>query len=475
MKVEKIKEENLVREYNVVVPANDIETKISSELVKVGKTAKVPGFRPNKIPVDVLRKKYLKDVMGQVLQDVVTESSAKVLADQKVRPALQPNIQIKEFDEGKDLEYTISLEIMPELPEVDLGKISFTKFKAEISDADIDELQKNILASQKDFKPVDRAAKNGDAVLIDFKGFVGEVAFEGGEAQGHVLELGSNSFIPGFEEQLVGVKAGDETKVDVKFPDEYHSEELKGKDAIFEIKVHEVQEAGEAEANDEFAKKIGFESLEKLREMIKTQIENDAENMSRVLAKKELFDILDEANNFELPTNMVAEELKAITLQINGGHDAATCDDETHNHQSDEEVKEQYGYLADRRVKLGLLITEIGVKNEVKVSQEDVNKAIVDEARRYPGQEMQVFEFFKSNPDQQERLKGPIIEEKVVDLIIEKANVKEEPKAFADLRDLVLESNKEEESGSKKDSDDKKKVAKTAKKKSTTKKNKEDK
>lgn len=467
MKVEKIKEDNLKREFNITIPANDIETKISSKLTNIGKTAKVPGFRPGKIPADVLRKKYIKDIMGEVLQDVVTESSAKALADQKVRPALQPNIQIEEFDEGKDLKYKMTLEVMPEIPEVDLGKISLTQLKAEASEVDIKELEENILANQKSFNPVKRAAKNGDAVLMDFKGFVGDVAFEGGEALGHQLEIGSNSFIPGFEEQLVGVKAGDETKVNVKFPDEYHSEELKGKDAVFEIKVHEVQEAGKAEASDEFAKKMGFEDMEKLREMIKTQIESDGANMARVLVKKDLFDALDEQYSFEVPVTMVEEEMKAIVTQINGGHDPESCGDESHHHQSAEEIEKEYGYLADRRVKLGLLITEIGVKNKVQVSQEDINKAIIEEARKYPGQEMQVFEFFKNNPDQQERLKGPIVEEKVVDLIIEKAKVKEVTKPFSEVRELMLESNKEENNSSKKKGESKKKVAKSSDKKST--------
>jgi len=411
--------------------------------------------------------------MGEVLQDVVTETSAQTLNDNKIKPALQPDIQITEFDEGKDLKYTMTVEIMPDMPEVDLSKVKVTKFVAEVNEADVDELQENLLASQKSFNKVDRKSKNGDAVLIDFKGFVDGVAFPGGEAQGHTLELGSSSFIPGFEEQLVGVKAGDETKVNVKFPDEYHSEDLKGKEAVFEVKVHEVQEAGKAEATEEFAKSIGFESLSKLREMIKSQIEGDASNMARVLVKKEIFDILDEGHNFDLPEKMVEQETQAIIQQIKGhnhDHDGGSCDNPDHDHRSDEEIIEEYGFLADRRVKLGLLVTDIGVKNEIQVTQEEVNQAMFQEARRYPGQEQQVVEFFKSNPQQMDALKGPIIEDKVVDIILEKGSVTEVKKPFEEIKDLVLESNKEETSSGKKKPAAKKKVAKSADKKSTSKK-----
>jgi len=471
MKVEKLKEEKLLREYSVTVPANDIELKITDKLAAIGKTAKVPGFRPGKIPTEVLRKKYIKDIMGEVLQDVVTETSAQTLNDNKVKPALQPEINITEFDEGKDLKYTMSVEIMPDMPEVDLSKINVTKFNPEVSEKDVDELQKNLLSSQKTFNKVDRAAKDGDAVVMDFKGFVGDEAFAGGEAKGHQLELGSGQFIPGFEEQLVGKKAGDETKVSVKFPDEYHSEDLKGKDAVFEVTIHEVKEAGEAEATDEFAKTVGFESLEKLREMIKSQIESDGENMSRVLVKKEVFDNLDEKFEFDLPGKMVEQERQAIVQQIKGHggeeHDAESCDNPDHDHRSDEEIIEEYGYLADRRVKLGLLVTDIGVKNEIKVTQEEVNQAIIQEARRFPGQEQQVFEYFKNNPQQQEALKGPIIEDKVVDIILEKADVKTESKTLDEIKEM-LESNKDENTSSKKEETSKKKVAKKDNKKSTT-------
>lgn len=467
MKVEKTLEQDLKREFSITVPANDIEEKINVKLNKIGQTAKVPGFRPGKIPADILRKKYLKDVMGEVLQDVVTETSAKALNDNKIRPVLQPSIQIEEFDEGKDLKYKMSLEIMPDIPKVDLTKISVTHFKTDVADKDVKDIEKDVLANHKDYTKVDRAAKDGDAVIIDFKGFIDGEAFEGGEAQGHQLAIGSGTFIPGFEEQLIGKKSGDDAKVDVSFPEGYHAAHLSGKDAVFEVKVHEVQEAKEAKADDEFAKKIGFEDLGKLRETIKSQVESDGNNMARVLAKKDLFDYLDENYDFEIPRTMVEQELQSISAQFNQGHNPEEFNDPSHNHKSDKEIEDEYGYLAVRRVKLGLLLTEIGTQNEIKVTQDDVNKAIVEEARRYPGQEMQVFEFFKNNPDKQEQLKGPIIEEKVVDLILEKAKVKEEAKPFSEIRNLVLESNKKETTSPKKKASGKKKVAKSSDKKST--------
>ena len=344
MKVENVVEKDLKREYNVVVPANDIDEKINTKLQSISKTVKVPGFRPGKVPLNIVKNKYGKDVMGEVLQDVVAETSRNALEEKKIRPAYQPKIEITKFDEGADLEYKISLEIMPDVPDLEYDKIKIKKLSADIGDKDIDELISNLAKQQPNFSPIsgDRKTKNGDAVLIDFKGFVDGVAFDGGEAQGHQLVLGSNSFIPGFEDQLVGKSKGDDVKVEVKFPEDYHNKELAAADSIFEVKIHDILEEQESEINDDFAKKIGFESLDKLKELVQNQLKSDGEMMSRVLAKKDLFDALDDKLSFDLPEELVESEMKMVVDQLKQSGEKGSKDKPLTEEELKEKMSESY-------------------------------------------------------------------------------------------------------------------------------------
>jgi trigger factor len=401
--------------------------------------------------------------MGEVLQEVVNKTTNEALEKDSLKPAYQPKIEIVEFEEGKDLKYKVSLEILPEIPDVDFKKFDLKEYDPQVEDKDIDEVQDNIAKTQKNFVPAEKdtkKAENGDAVNIDFKGYLDGQAFAGGEAQGHQLELGSGAFIPGFEEQLVGSKKGDEKRVKVTFPEQYHSADLAGKETEFEVKINEVLVAAESKADDEFAKKMGFESLEKFREVIKEQVSKDGESMSRVLMKKELFDTIDKLVDIQLPENLIEQELSSIIGQIKQSAQVSGENIE----QSDDELKGEYKQLAERRVKLGLVITDIAIKNKLTVSQEELNRAIIQEAQKYQGQEQQVFEFFQKNPQQAEALKGPIVEDKVVDLIVEKVEPKKVEKTISDIKEEVRSL----------DNDEKPKKAKSSKKKASSKKDESD-
>ena len=445
MKVKKLKEDKLKREYSVTVPANDISKQVDEKIVSLSKKVSLPGFRKGKVPLDVVKKKYKDEVLGDVIKEVINKTSQETIKENKLRPALQPSVEITSYEDGSDLTFKISVEVMPDVPDVKFDKISLKKQVAEIKDADINKLLKELSKNYKNFAPVDRAAKNGDAVKIDFEGFTGGVAFPGGKAEGHQLELGSNSFIPGFEEQLVGVKKGQDTVVKVKFPTQYHSKDLAGKDAEFKIKVHEVLAAGESELNDDFAKQVGQKDLESLKAIVKQNLENDSKEMSRVLLKKDLFDQLEKTLKFDLPEKMVENELNSIVQQVKAsehGHDHVHDENCDHS-KEDAELKKEYGKLAARRVMLGILVTEIAQKEKIQVTQEELNRALMNEAYRFPGQEQQVIEFYRKNPQAMSNLSGPVIEEKVVDHILTKVKTSDTPKSFDDLREAVLENNKE--------------------------------
>ncbi len=452
MKVKTLKEDKLKREYSVTITAGDISKKVDEKLVSLSKKVNLPGFRKGKVPLDIVKKKYKDEVVGDVIKEVINKSSQATIADNKLKPAGQPSVEITSYEDGKDLEFKVSVEVMPDVPEVKLEKINLKKSVAQITDVEINKLIGDLAKNYKDFKPIAtaRAAKLGDALKIDFEGFVNGVAFPGGKGEGFQLELGSNSFIPGFEDQLVGAKKGDDKRIKVKFPDQYHSKELAGKNSEFQVKVHDILEAAESEINDAFAVKVGQKDLESLKAIVKQNLESDAADMSRVLLKKDLFDQLEKILKFDLPERMVENELNAIVQQIKAsndytpehGHDHVHSENCDHS-KEDEKLKKEYSKLADRRVALGILVTDIAQKQKMQVTQEELNRALMNEAYRFPGQEQQVIEFYRKNPQAMSNLSGPVIEEKVVDYILSQVKISEVSKNFEDLRTLVLENNKD--------------------------------
>ncbi len=435
MHVTQVKSEKLKREYSITVPSADIAEKIEARLKVIGKDAKLPGFRPGKIPPQILRKNYGQRVLGEVLDQVVSQSSQEAIAKQGERPALKPKIEIVgDFAEGKDLTYKMEYEVLPKAPEVKLADITLDRPKVTISDKEVAEALEKIATQSKDFAPVVRAAKAGDAVLIDFKGFMGDRPFEGGEAKGHQLELGSDAFIPGFEEGLIGAKPGEKRDVHVEFPKEYHAADLAGQKAKFEVTVHEVREAKASEITEDLAKKLGFDGLDKLREAVKAQMEGEVAGAVRTRLKKQLFDLLDEASPFNVPEVMVKMEFDSVWQQVQNAR-KSDPDSEDFKGKSDEDLQEEYQVIAERRVRLGILLADLGQKQKISVNQQELTQAILQEARRYPGQEREVFEYYQKHPEYIEMFRGPILEEKVVDFILENVTVKDREATLEELRE----------------------------------------
>jgi trigger factor len=434
MQVDETKNEGLSREYSVTLTAKEIGERVDARLSEVGGTVRVPGFRPGKVPMSVLRQRYSKAVMGEVLEKAVTETSQEVLDERELRPAVQPKIEITSFEEGQDLVYTINVDLMPEITPMDFSKLELTRLKATASDAEVDDALNRLAKDFRNSEPLKkaRAAKEGDLVVIDFVGKIDGEAFDGGSAEGHRLELGSNTFIPGFEEQLVGAKKGDEVEVKVAFPENYGAENLAGKDAVFEVKVNEIEEYVDTVIDDAFATNMGLESLDQLKGHLRERIEADYGNVARGRLKRDLLDKLHEGHDFEVPEGMVETEFEQIWTQYERAKTAGETDPEDEG-KSEDEIKEEYRNIAKRRVMLGMLLSEVGRVNEIAVGQDEVNRAIVQEAQKYPGQEQQVLEFYQNNPQANASLRAPLMEDKVIDFIIEMAQVTDKEVSAEDL------------------------------------------
>jgi trigger factor len=430
MQVTELKNEGLKREFQITLSAEDLSKQVDARISNLAKQIKMPGFRPGKVPLAVIRKKHGKDVLGEVLQNTVADTSQKLLKERKLSPALEPKIEVASFAEGADLVYNLSFEIYPELPEFDFGTISLEQPKVEVAEKDISEAMERLQKSRKQFKPIEkkRAAKDGDAVVIDFEGSINGVAFPGGAGTDYRLELGSGSFIKGFEEQLVGSKKGEKVEVNVTFPENYGSTDLAGKDAVFAVTVNDILASELPEVNDEFAKTLGFEDLAKLNAAISTQIEEDFANLAKIKMKKELFDKLDKEVNFEVPEGMVELEYRSLLQNDPDKVEAGSAEEKSRN--------EEYKSLSTRRVKLGILLADIGRKNSVSVTEDELRRAVFEQVRNFPGQEQRVIEFYQKNKDAVDHLRGPILEDKVVDLLISKAKVVEKKISTSDLMEF---------------------------------------
>lgn len=462
MQVSETLSEGLKREYKVVVEAADMEAKVTARLTDLAKEAQMPGFRPGKVPVTILRRTYGKQLLGEVLEQTVNEATTETLERHELTPAIQPKIEVVSFDEGADLEYTIQVEVMPEIEPMDFSTLSLERLVADISDEEVDERVNSLAQQFKEFTEAaeGQAAQEGDTVVIDFKGSVDGELFEGGAAEEHSLELGSNMFIPGFEEQLIGVKKGDEKTVKVSFPEEYQAEHLAGKEAEFAVTVREVKVPLPVAVDDALAEKLGLENLAALKDAVREQSQKDYAEVSRGRLKRLLLDALADNHDFEVPPSLVENEFEQIWHQMEEDlkrQDKTIADLD----QSEEEARAEYRDIAVRRVRLGLLLADVGRRNNLSVTQEEVNRAMAEQAQRFPGQEQQIFEFYQSNPEMRAQLEAPIMEDKVVDFILEMAQVSESKVSVEELmRDPDAEPEGEAESGG----EDAKKAEKKAKK-----------
>lgn len=431
--------EGLSRMYKVSVPAADLQKRLTDRIEEIRPQMNLKGFRPGKVPVAHVRKMYGKSIMGEVIEAMVQETSQKAIADADVRPAGQPEMHMESdmeavMDGKADLAYHMHVDIMPDFEPTDIKKLTIKKPVAEVSDAELEERLGQIAESNQKFDKRGKTAKarDGDAVVMDFTGKIDGEPFEGGAAEGHTLVLGSNSFIPGFEEQLVGSKAGEEKDVSVTFPEDYQAPHLAGKEAVFEVKIHEVREPKTPDVDEEFAKGLGLEGLDKLKELVGEQIKGEFATASRAKAKRHLLDQLDEKHDFELPPKMVEAEFDQIWQQLQAEMDAGRTADEDKD-KSEDELKAEYRKIAERRVRLGLVLAEIGRAAEITINEQEVQQALINEARNFPGQERQVIEFFQKNQNAMAQLRAPIYEDKVVDHILATAKVKEETVSKEDL------------------------------------------
>jgi trigger factor len=430
MQVTETVNEGLKREIKIVVPATDLEAKLVKRLNDAKDKVRIKGFRPGKVPVNHLRQIYGKSLMAEVVNEIINESPSSVLEERGEKAALRPEISMTEDEKeaseilaGKqDFEFSISYEIVPDFELQDVSSIQLTRPVYDVPEKEIEENMMRVAESARSYEPKSGKAENGDRVTIDFTGKIDGVPFEGGADTDANLVLGANQFIPGFEEGLVGVKAGDETEVKVTFPEDYSAAHLAGKDAVFEVKVKEVAKPGKLELTDEVAKSLGLDSLEKLREIIVGQIENQYGSITRQKVKRQLLDALDEMYKFDVPSKLVDAEFNNIWSRVTQDleREGKTFEDED---TTEEEARAEYQRLSERRVRLGLVFSAMGEKSGVEVTEEEVQRALYDEIRRYPGQEQQVYEFYKNNPNMLANLRAPIFEDKVVDNILSEAKI----------------------------------------------------
>ena len=418
MKIESLKKDKLTHEYKVTVPAAEFSQKVDARLAEIAQTVEIKGFRKGKAPAHIMRAKYGDAIKGEVIERVVNDGTTQVINDNELRPAMQPKVEIKSFEDDKGLEFHMSVELLPEIKLMDFKKVSLTRKTAEPSETDLKEALERIAANQMTSEAIKekRALKKGDIALIDFDGKVDGERRPGMKGEGHPLELGSASFIPGFEEQLIGQKAGDKVEVKVTFPEEYGSAELAGKDAVFDVEIKEIHKAVKPKIDDDFAKALGFDDKKAVEDAVKSQMQAEYDNMSRMHIKRDLLDALDGAHDFDLPEGMVHAESHNIMHQV--ADQAGIKESEI-----PAKDKKEYEDIAARRVKLGLVLAEVGREQKIEISQQELQGAVIREAQKYPGQEQQVFEMFQKNPQALENLKAPIFEDKVVDFILEIAKI----------------------------------------------------
>ena len=425
MQVTETSSEGLRREYSIVVPKEDIDGRMNARLIEVGGSISVPGFRPGKVPMPVLKQRYGQAVRGEILEQTIQDTIQRAMEEKDLRPAMEPKIDLVTFEDGVDLEYTLTVEVIPEIDPIDFGTIELERLSVEIPDDDVDQSISRLAEQQKTFAAEDgRAAASGDQVMMNFVGRIDGEAFDGGSADGMELELGSGRFIPGFEDQLIGAKAGEKKEVNVTFPDDYQAENLKSKAAAFDVEITEVRTPAAVEINDEFAKSMGAESLDALKTMVREQIGNEYTQVSRGRLKRDLLDRLSEQADFEVPPTMLDEEFDSIWKQLEEAKEKDQLDEDDKD-KSDDELRERYREIAARRIRLGLLLSEIGRANSLTVSQDDLNRAMAEQARRFPGQEAMIMKYYQENPQAMQELQAPIFEEKIIDYILELAKVTE--------------------------------------------------
>ncbi len=424
VQIKNILDKKLKKTYQIVVPYSLIEAKIDKVVEGVKKTYKLDGFRKGQVPTNIIKQKYEASIMAEESEKIINETSKKIINDNNLKLALTPKVEVKVFEPKKDFEYDVTMEIFPAVPEIELKKIKIVKKEAEVGKVEIDEFITKITKHHRKWESQSGGykAKIGDALNIDYVGKIDKEIFEGGSAKGHQLELGSKSFIDDFEDQLVGKKAGDEVRVKVKFPKEYHSSQFAGKAAEFEVKINEVLVGKDPELTDEFIKNnFGLESLVKLEEIAKSQVEGSYIEASRTIFKKELFDFLNKKYDFELPEGLVEEQFKNIWAEVE--RELKENPNKFKNEKEQEKSKEENRKLAERMIRNGIILADLSDKNKISVTNEDLIAEINKKASQFRGQEKMVAEYYQKNPEAIQSLRGQILEEKAINFILENAAI----------------------------------------------------
>jgi trigger factor len=482
MQVTETSAEGLKREFRVVVPAGELEEKVTSRLDEIGRTIQLRGFRPGKVPMQILRQRFGTSVLGEVLENTLQGTSAEAIREHNLRPALPPKVDIVSFSEGTDLEYKMSLEVLPDIPEPSFADLDIERLVVEVPEEDVDRAIERMAEQQRKTEAAERPAESGDILIVDIDGHSGEREIPGASGKGRQILLGSDGFIPGFEEQLTGAAAGEHRTVRVAFPEDYGVPDFAGQDAVFEVDVKEVRQRLPIVIDDELGKAVGLESLAELREEVRQQMQRDYQAASRLRLKRSLLDKLAQGYDFAVPPGMVELEFDNIWRQHeaekeraaqseaaateaasagspeaapvaattgepaadagapeavgeSGPGEAPTGDRQAAT-EEEEALKADYRRIAERRVRLGLLLAEVGRSNNITVTQDELNQAITREARRHPGYERQVLDFYRQNPEATANLRAPIFEDKVIDFIVELAKVEERKISPQDLLSL---------------------------------------
>jgi len=430
--------EGLKRAYRLTIPAKDIAAKVDQELKSIAPQVRMPGFRPGKVPVNLVRKMHGAQVQQQALQAAVQDGVQKLMADKKIRPAMQPSVELTEGGDGKDAVVEVQVETLPDVPEAKIEGLKIERLTVDATDAMLDEQVGKLAAGQKSFDaaPAKHKAAMGDMVVMDFVGKVDGEPFEGGTGEGMSVELGTGRLIPGFEDQLVGVKANDEKLVEVTFPEEYPAEYLKGRKATFDVVVNEVRVAKDVKADDSFAQSMGLEGIQQLRDLLKGQVEQELNGLTRTHMKRQLLDQLAAAHDFQVPESMVEAEFDQIWRQLD--HEAGHEEDPAAARAEMEAEKDEYRSIAERRVRLGLLLSEIGQKNGVEISAQEMNQLVLQAAQQYRPEDRQRFvEYIRNEPMAAAQLRAPLFEDKVVDFLFGKADISDRGVTREELQEAI--------------------------------------
>jgi trigger factor len=436
MQVTETNADGLKREFKIVIPAGELEDQITHRLDELGRQIRLPGFRPGKVPQSLLRQRYGSAVRGEILENAVQGSSAEAMREQNLRPALPPKVEIVSAAEGADLEYTMSVELLPDMPQPDFNALGLEKLTIDIPDDDVDKAVARIAEQYRKSEPVTRVATTGDMLVVDIVGKVGDQEIPGTKGEGRQIELGAEGQLPGFTEQLIGAETGQERAVKITLPEDYGNPDFASKEAVFDVTVKEVRERQPAQIDDELAKEVGLENLSELRQEVRDRIARDYNVVTRQRLKRQLLDKLAAAYAFPVPPSMVEIEFnniwqqheaeKAYTAGQGPGDASPDAPVEAPAEpappaEDDEKLKAEYQSLAERRVRLGLLLAEVGRNANITVTQDELNQALIREAQRFPGAERRVLDYYRKNPDAAGNLRAPIFEEKVVDYIVELA------------------------------------------------------